>query len=194
VEIDPAVTEIATDYLGLSKQTRIVTYNEDARTKLQQLEKGKYEMVMGDAFNDVSVPYHLTTLEFNEHVRDLLSDDGIYAVNIVDKMYGGRFLRSFVHTMQQTFDYVSVLRDDDRWTSDDRYTFVVTGSDQPILRTQMKITNFLEGRPSIVTEFMSDTDFEAWQGSQKNVVLTDNFVPVDGMLAPLYLDARVSPR
>jgi hypothetical protein len=58
----------------------------------------------------------------------------------------------------------------------------------------MKITNFLEGRPSIVSEFMSDTDFEAWQGSQENVVLTDNFVPVEGMLAPLYLDARVSPR
>ena len=46
VEIDPEVTKIATDYLGLGARTRIVTYNEDARTKLQQLGEGKYEMVM----------------------------------------------------------------------------------------------------------------------------------------------------
>ena len=81
-QIDPAVTKIATDYLGLGARTQIVTYNEDARTKLQQLDEGKYEMVMGDAFNDVSVPYHLTTREFNEHVRDRLSDSGVHAVNI----------------------------------------------------------------------------------------------------------------
>ena len=46
VEIDPEVTKIATDYLGLGARTRIVTYNEDTRTKLQQLDEGKYEMVM----------------------------------------------------------------------------------------------------------------------------------------------------
>ena len=33
--------------LGLGPRARIVTYNEDARTKLQQLDEGKYEMVMG---------------------------------------------------------------------------------------------------------------------------------------------------
>ena len=46
VEIDPEVAKIATDYLGLGPRARIVTYNEDARTKLQQLDEGKYEMVM----------------------------------------------------------------------------------------------------------------------------------------------------
>ena len=45
-QIDPAVTKIATDYLGLGARTQIVTYNEDPRTKLQQLDEGKYEMVM----------------------------------------------------------------------------------------------------------------------------------------------------
>ena len=65
VEIDPEVTEVATEYLALPLNTSIITYTEDARTKLQELPKGKYEFIVGDAFNDVSVPYHLTTLEFN---------------------------------------------------------------------------------------------------------------------------------
>ena len=34
-------------------------------------------MVFGDAFNDVSVPYHLTTHEFNESVRRLLTPGGL---------------------------------------------------------------------------------------------------------------------
>jgi predicted membrane-bound spermidine synthase len=194
VEIDPEVTKIATDYLGLSKRTRIVTYNEDARTKFQQLKVGKYEMVMGDAFNDVSVPYHLTTQEFNDQVKGLLTDDGIYAVNIVDKMYGGRFLRSFVHTMQETFDHVYVIRDDTRWTSDDRYTFVVAASDEPITQARVEEANILEGRFTVVTEFMPQSAFSEWQDSQDNVLLTDDFVPVDGMLAPLYLESRAIPR
>ena len=111
VEIDPEVTEVATEYLALPVNTRIVTYGEDARTKLQELPNGKYEFIVGDAFNDVSVPYHLTTLEFNEMVFELLSEDGVYAINIVDKMHSGRFLRSVVATLQETFPHVYVMRD-----------------------------------------------------------------------------------
>ncbi|HEY2251498.1 MAG TPA: hypothetical protein VGH74_10580, partial [Planctomycetaceae bacterium] len=36
-------------------------------------------------FNDLSVPWHLTTLEFSQRVRDLLTPgDGVYLVNIID--------------------------------------------------------------------------------------------------------------
>ena len=69
VEIDPEVVEVATEYFALPVNTRIISYTEDARTKLQDLPLGKYEFIVGDAFNDVSVPYHLTTLEFNEMVH-----------------------------------------------------------------------------------------------------------------------------
>ena len=188
------MTAVSYEWMGLRRDTRIVTYNEDARTKLQQLEVGKYEMVMGDAFNDVSVPYHLTTLEFNDQVKGLLTDDGIYAVNIVDKMYGGRFLRSFVHTMRETFDHVYVIRDDTRWTSDDRYTFVVAASDEPIAQARVEEANILEERFTVVTEFMPQSAFLEWQNFQDNALLTDDFVPVDGMLAPLYLESRAIPR
>ena len=43
-----------------------------------------YDFVYGDAFNDLSVPWHLTTLEFSTKVRDL-SDAraGVFLVNII---------------------------------------------------------------------------------------------------------------
>ena len=188
MEIDPAVVEVATDYLALPRDTSIITYAEDARTAIQRLPQGKYELVVGDAFNDVSVPYHLTTMEFNEMTRALLADDGIYAINVVDRMRSGRFLRSMVHTLGQTFPYVYVMRHDDNWDSDERYTFVVTASLTPLDAESVITANLLAGRSS-TTRFMPETMLEEWLKGDK-VALTDDFVPVDGMLAPLYVQSR----
>ena len=92
--------------------------------------------------------------------------------------------------MRGTFDYVYVMRDDTRWASDDRYTFVVAASEAQISSRQIEEANFLEGRPSSITQFTPPLDFEGWQGSHENVLLTDDFVPVDGMPAPFYLESR----
>ncbi len=190
VEIDPEVTEVAFMYLALPLDTRIVTHAEDARTKLQELPKGKYEFIVGDAFNDMSVPYHLTTLEFNEMIRGLLTDDGVYAINVVDRMHSGRFLRSIVHTLQRSFPFVYVMRDDSKWDDDVRYTFVVTAAMRPITAVEISSANRLAGRGTPVTQFMPDDAFASWIADDRKVVLTDDFVPVDGMLAPLYLQSR----
>ncbi len=190
VEIDPEVTQVATEYLALPADTAIITYTEDARTKLQELPKGKYEFIVGDAFNDVSVPYHLTTLEFNQMVFGLLSQDGLYAINIVDKMHSGRFLRSVVATLQQTFPHVYVMRDNNNWDSDDRYTFVVTAARQPITAARIADANRQLDRGAIVTRFMPEDELARWFDAGPKTILTDDFVPVDGMLAPLYLESR----
>jgi MFS family permease len=42
------------------------------------------DIVYGDAFNDFSVPWHLTTLQFNERLKGLMTDDGVYMINIID--------------------------------------------------------------------------------------------------------------
>jgi hypothetical protein len=79
-EIDPGVTEVVYQQLGLSRNTAIRTFNEDARLFLATLEPARrYTVVFGDAFNDFSVPYHLTTHEFNQLVRRHLTDDGLLA-------------------------------------------------------------------------------------------------------------------
>jgi len=44
-----------------------------------------YDFVYGDAFNDFSVPWHLTTREFSEKIASLLHPtEGIYQVNLID--------------------------------------------------------------------------------------------------------------
>lgn len=192
IEIDPVVTEVAHKYLGLPRDTAIVSYNLDARMKMPDLPDGKYDMIVGDAFNDFSVPYHLTTKEFNERVQELLKPDGVFIVNIVDNLNIGRFLRSYVHTLSQTFAEVYVLRDDELWENDPRsnVTYVVVGTDTPVTRADLKRANAIAGRSVPVSQFMPADVFERWAARQEPILLTDGFVPVDQLIAPLYLRSR----
>ncbi len=85
-EIDPAVTEANFRALFLPRDTTIKTIWGDARQYVDaQKGKARYDLIFGDAFNDFSVPWHLTTREFNERINGLLSDDGVYMINIIDK-------------------------------------------------------------------------------------------------------------
>lgn len=188
IEIDPEVTRVAIQYLGLRRDTRIVTYNEDARMAVPRLPRGQYDLVIGDAFHDVSIPYQLTTREFNEQVAALLKDSGIYAVNAVDKLHTGGFLRAYVITLQQTFPYVSVILDVARWEDDSQRTYVVTASFQPLSAAALEQAGIQGGRGPIVSRFMPQDTFKSWLGSKGTITLTDDYAPVDNLMAPIYLD------
>jgi len=90
-EIDPEVTRAAHEALGLPRDTRIATWNMDARNfvrdrarRVADSNAPKYEFVYGDAFNDLGVPYHLTTRGFNDALASIMSPDGVYLINVID--------------------------------------------------------------------------------------------------------------
>lgn len=188
IEIDPEVTRVVFDYLGLSPDTNIVTYNQDARMVIPTLPEGRYDLVIGDAFNDLSVPYHLTTREFNEQVQALLKDDGIYVINVVDKLHSGRFLRAYVNTIQRTFPYVYLIEDNHEWEDDSRRTHVVAASLQPLSLAALKEANTQAGRDPPVSHIMPEDALTSWLNAQANVLLTDDYAPVDSLVAPLHLE------
>ncbi len=192
IEIDPEVTEVAHAYFALPRDTSIVTYNVDARMKARDLTENTYDMIVGDAFNDFSVPYQLTTMEFNERVKELLKPEGIFIVNIVDNLTTGRFLRAYVHTLSQTFDQVYVLRDDDLWENDPRnnVTYVVVGTDSEVTEWDLRSANAAAGWHEPVSRFMPEDVRRRWFAREDPILLTDGFVPVDQMLAHLYLRSR----
>ena len=43
------------------------------------------------------MPYHLTTREFNEQVKRLLTNDGLYVMNVVTSTTAGGFPRAALH-------------------------------------------------------------------------------------------------
>jgi predicted membrane-bound spermidine synthase len=169
-EIDPAVTEFAKTHLFLSKETSVQTLNDDARQVLKQLSsRDRFDVVLGDAFNDAAIPYHLTTVEFNELLKTHMEPDGVYMINVVDGV-GYGFLRSFMLTLRESFADVRLLALPGIWPPDGRgSTFVVAASDAPLAE--------VEG-------MVSRGELETFLARDGGVVLTDDHVPVDQLLAP----------
>jgi spermidine synthase len=181
VEIDPGVTDVAYEKLGLSRDTRVATYNEDARMFLRRPVTEPYDLVFGDAFNDFSVPYHLTTQGFNDRVHAWLDDDGLYVVNIIDGAYG-RFLRAYTRTLRRTFEHVYVVPRLDNWRDVSRDTFVIVASKEPVdLSAFARDSRF---RSSVLAE----EEVQDLLAEGRPVVLTDRYAPVEQMLAPVFLN------
>jgi len=175
-EIDPGVTWAAQQWLGLPEETTIVTYNEDARRHLVTSgAPDSYDVVFGDAFNDYSVPYHLTTREFARLVDEVLREDGIYMANIIDAGSEGHFMRAFVSTLQSVFAHVVVIPSTADWRTSTRTTWVVAASQVPI---------DLSGLPPDDAALAPEA-LEAYLAEKPFVLLTDDFVPVDNLMAPV---------
>ena len=185
IEIDPDVTEVAHDMLGLSRDSEVVTYSEDARLFLDREPGQAYDLVMGDAFNDFSVPYHLTTKEFNDRVHVWLEDDGLYFVNIIDGPRGD-FLRAYVYTLRQTFRHVYLAPTSETWRQLSRGTFVLIASDAPLDRAALQATDGGDGVPLLAERMLAEDEVDALLAEGRVVMLTDQYAPVDQMLTPVY--------
>ena len=90
-ELDPAVLGAVQEQMGLdvngvvSRGTRLGDARNFIDDQIRRDPKPQYDFVYGDAFNDFSVPWHLTTRDFTSKVRELLDPErGIYLVNIID--------------------------------------------------------------------------------------------------------------
>ena len=103
----------------------------DARVALADVADDSADLVIGDAFGGRAVPWHLTTTEFVGDVRRVLTDDGIYAQNIIDQPPLG-FLRAEVATLGDVFAHVAVIGPAGRFDRSDGGNTIVVASDRPL--------------------------------------------------------------
>lgn len=190
-EIDPGVTETNFEQLGVDRNTRIITHNADAREVVGQYQASgeKFDLVFGDAFNDLQIPYHLTTREFAQQVRDMLKDDGLYLALVIDKLRGGQFIPSYTRTVQEVFPYVYILNDAPGWNSTFPNTYLVAASATPIDMDRIRAITTGQGPNGgpLVSVMPKDT-FDEWLRSAPSVILTDDYAPADNLVAPLFVE------
>jgi hypothetical protein len=92
---------------------------------------------MQDAVNDLSVPYHLMTKEYNDSIKKILKPNGVYLLTLIDSVSNGVLWRAAVKTMRETFPYVYLIDSAPFANSKDlltngRHVLIVYGSDIPI--------------------------------------------------------------
>jgi spermidine synthase len=188
IEIDPAVIRVAYDRLGLPPTSRIRSFNDDARMFLTHWQDPKrYDVVYGDAFNDLSIPFHLTTVEFNRIIASRLKPDGIYLSNIIDKFDGGEFLKAETNALRAVFPYVYVFGRGVAFRPFDRNTYVVMASAQPLDRATFDTVTAVDDDTTRTT-ILPEDQLKAYLASGRAITLTDDFVPVDQLLANLFIE------
>lgn len=225
VEIDPAVTRVAYEHLGLAPNPRLRPYHMDGRQFVaERAAPGSYDLVVQDAVNDLSVPAHLMTKEYNDAVKRALKPDGAYLLTIIDAVSYGKLWRSAMATLKQTFPAENVVliasvpipeagtKAGTEW-DDNRQVMVIYASDKPVdmaalraaqplirvPRESEELSGFLglvagvgvalpprEREPHIFTHPVPAERLKPFLDADPGVVLTDQFCPIDNMMAEVF--------
>ena len=186
LEIDPLLTTIAIEELGYEPIPTIDVVNGDARLNIDDVPDDSADLVIGDAFGGVSVPWHLTTREFLEQVREVLAPGGWYALNLIDYPPLG-FARAEAATLHEVFGHVAVFAPPERLAGESGGNFVVVASTEPLPTGSILDRNTRRGDDEGAVDsdgFTSHDDLSWEQFVGDAEVLTDDHAPVDQLLNP----------
>lgn len=187
VEIDPEVTKIVYNNLGLPKTTRIRSFNEDGRWYVMNC-KEKYDLVFTDAYNDLSIPYHLTTKEFAEQIRGIMNPDGILMSNIIDNFQKGAFLPSYMKTLREVFGqknvYLISVSPDFKNTRISTFIVLAGKGNIDIEDFKAHITGRLGGRAT--SAVVPEDLMQEFINKRYSIIITDDHAPVDNLIAPVF--------
>lgn len=168
LEIDPLLVEVATDELGLVTGPDLEVATGDARLALADLETDSFDLIVGDAFAGTSIPWHLTTTEFIAELDRVLTDDGLYVMNVIDGDEN-RFAQAELATLAVHFDHrAAVIAPDWPRPGPSNQILVASNRELPTLD--------VDPERGVLVD-----DIVAFTGGAR--VLRDDFAPVDQLAA-----------
>ena len=104
VEIDEKITELAHEYFGLPESVEVTTY--DGRAYLAA-DKNMYDVIMVDAYQDITIPFQMSSVEFFTLVKEHLNPGGVMVVNLNMANGGEGSINAYLcDTIASVFDYV----------------------------------------------------------------------------------------
>jgi len=178
LEVDPGVVAIDRERLALHTSDLLRVRVVDGRIGLRDEQPRQRDLVVGDAFGGLSVPWQLTTREALELVDSALRDDGVYAVNLIDHP-PLKFIRTELATMRLVWPHVVLLGRAPVLAGEDGGNVVAVASRRPLPVAQ------------IATQLAQfDVPWQVAEGADlADVVgdapmLTDDHAPVDQLLNP----------
>ena len=79
VEIDKKITDLAGRYFELPDSVPVTTY--DGRAYLEAVSD-TYDVIMVDAYQDITIPFQMSSVEFFTLVKEHLNENGVMVVNM----------------------------------------------------------------------------------------------------------------
>ncbi len=170
VEIDDKITDLARTYFELSEEVPVVSY--DGRAYLYG-DKKKYDVIMVDAYQDITIPFQMSSVEFFTLVKDHLKDDGVMVVNMNMKSdMKGNITEYLSDTISSVFNEVMTI---DVKGSTNRELFAsVKGG----MKERMTAELVKEGQDDLIKMMQYVADgLDIYEGG--GLVMTDDKAPVE---------------
>jgi len=186
LELDAGLVELDRARLGLRSGPDLRVVTGDARVHLVRQPDASRDLVIGDAFGHLVVPWHLATREFAAQIRRVLRPGGVYALNLIDRP-PTRFAPAELATVAAAFRHVALVAPPAALAREESANFVVLASAEPLplaaLREALAGTT-LEGMPvddaGQQARLIEGEELRRFIGSAQ--VLTDDYAPVDQLL------------
>lgn len=182
VEIDDKIIDLAYDYFELPDDVKVTEY--DGRAFLNVCNK-KYDVIMVDAYQDITIPFQMSSREFFSLVKKCLKENGVMAVNMNMRSKNNDGINSWLSdTIADVFENVYSV---DVSRSTNRELFASENADIiDVLRCNTeKIQNAeLYGMMNNVAN-----NIEKYEGG--NRILTDDKAPVE-LLGMSVIDDLIS--
>jgi len=179
VEIDPKLTALAREYFSLKDDARLKIIHDDGRVFLNRNEM-KYDVVLLDAFNSISIPSQLATQEAAQKVSEALTDDGVVLVNIISAAEGERssFLQAEYMAYQSVFPQV--------------LAFVVNSPDKPEQTQNIMLVALKSPQKPVLSSLDQELDSflkQLYRGKiePNRRMITDDYAPVDHYMSQVLL-------
>lgn len=186
IEIDPAIIEAGERYFDMT-MPNLTVYAEDGRYVLNHLNK-RYSVIGIDAYRPPYIPWHLTTVEFFQEVRNHLTEDGAAVVNVGRTTTDRRLVDAMTSTMLQVFPTVHAM--------DVPYSFntILVATVQPT--TSENLAANLSDLPADANSLLRDTLTLAVNSlvpvHESEIVFTDDRAPVETLVDSLVLNFLLS--
>ena len=104
MEIDGKIVDLAYEYFGLSDAVSV--YVEDGRAFVDRARR-QYDVIMVDAYRDITVPFQMSTAEFFMAVRERLAPGGVMVMNMNMRTDREGGINDYLcGTVRSVFDYV----------------------------------------------------------------------------------------
>ena len=182
-EIDPKIIQVGQKYfdMNLSNLTPIA---QDGRYGLNH-SKHHYSIVVVDAYRPPYIPWHLTTREFFQVVRDHLTPDGVVAINVGRSPTDRRLVDGMVGTLHSVFPSVYVM--------DVPYSFntIVYATLQPTQIQNLYDNDVylqVASAPSLLEAAMNITILNLQPTPDSHTVYTDDLAPIELITNELVLN------
>ncbi|CAG0934612.1 hypothetical protein TFLX_03586 [Thermoflexales bacterium] len=107
IEIDPKIVEVGRNYFGMTQPNLNIIVG-DGRAAIAHSPQ-RYDVIALDAFRVPYIPWHLTTREFMQELRDHLTPAGVIAINVGRTRTDYQMVDAMAKTAAAVFPAVHVI-------------------------------------------------------------------------------------